>query len=135
PGVLHAIGPDARAVPLDHGGNSGAALQRVDAGGESLVVKRTVPGGDWLARVTDDRGRTAKLFDQQVFAELTDVIDTGVVAVARDRGAAWVAMRDVSADLIGDERLSRFEARAVLRAAATMHHRFAGRPPEGVATL
>ncbi len=58
--VLARLGPGARREPLEHAGNSGAALERVVLGdGTRLIAKRVGPGADWLGRVTRDRGRTA----------------------------------------------------------------------------
>lgn len=135
-GVLSALGADGSATDMEHGGNSGAALQRVRVGEELLVLKRSAPGADWLGRVTADDGRTGQLWQQGVFAEIADLLDTGIVDAVQDDGAWWVAMRDVSPWLLDSTRtLTREEARSVLLAAAGLHHRFRGRPPAGCATL
>lgn len=134
PGVLSVLAAEPVGA-LEHGGNSGAALQRVDVDGEHLIVKRASPGGDWLARATADRGRTGRLWRAGVFRDLATVVETGIVEVLRDEGAWWIVMQDLAEHLVGDGRLSRGESRVVLQAAAAIHARFRGRPPEAAATL
>ena len=126
-----------RTTPLSHGGNSGAALLRAEAGGSSFILKRVGGGGsDWLARATGDEGRTAQLYEVGAFERMPDSIGHGIVAVERDGDAAWVAMRDVSAILLpGNARLSREESRRILNAAADLHRTFRGNAPPGAATL
>jgi aminoglycoside phosphotransferase (APT) family kinase protein len=63
-------------------------------------------------------------------------VEHGIVAVAHDGDAAWVAMRDVSAQLLPeDERLSRARSRQVLDVVAQLHAGFHGRVPDGAAHL
>jgi Ser/Thr protein kinase RdoA (MazF antagonist) len=131
--LLRRIGATG-VEPLAHGGNSGAALLR--AVGAPLVLKRVTPGADWLGRVTADDGRTARLYEDGVFAAMPAVIRHGIVAVHRDAESAWVVMEDVGGLLIdGERRLSRDESRTVLGAAAALHSEFRGRAPEGAASL
>jgi hypothetical protein len=133
--VLEALGA-ADGGALEHGGNSGAALQRATIGGAPVVLKRCAPGADWLGRVTRDEGRTGLLWRAGALQAAAQDVETGIVGVVEDDGASWVAMRDVSAHLLGDERrLSRDEARRVLAAGAALHRRFRGAPPPGCATL
>ncbi|HYI36940.1 MAG TPA: aminoglycoside phosphotransferase family protein [Thermoleophilaceae bacterium] len=135
--VLAAVEAEGGPEPLTHGGNSGAALMRLrGARGQDLVVKRTAPGEDWLARVTGDRGRVRSLWDHGAFAAMPASIDSGIAAVVAEDDADWVVMRDVSAHLLDAERtLGRDEARRVLAAAAQMHQTFSGDPLPGAATL
>jgi len=138
--VLAALGAGARRAALEHGGNSGAALERIVLGdGTALVAKHVAPGADWLGRATADRGRTAQLWRAGAFARMPAVIEHGIVAVAPDPdagGGAWVLMHDLSDHLLDDHRmLSREESRAILAAAATVHATFRGDPPAGAATL
>ncbi|HEX8101914.1 MAG TPA: phosphotransferase [Solirubrobacteraceae bacterium] len=126
--------------PLVHGGNSGAALLRATGtGGATYVLKRVTPGGDWLARATEDDGRTARLHAAGAFDRMPAAIESGIVAVAPaggPGGASWIAMRDLHASLLGDEaRLSRAQSRTVLDAAAQLHAAFRGAVPDGAATL
>jgi aminoglycoside phosphotransferase (APT) family kinase protein len=125
------------AEPLSHGGNSGAALLRaVGRDGAAFVIKRVTPGADWLARATRDEGRTARLHAAGAFEAMPHAIEHGIVAVAGDGEAAWVAMRDVGAQLLAaDARMSRGRSRQVLAAAAALHAAFRGRVPDGAATL
>ena len=136
PELLGEIGAE-RVEPLVHGGNSGAALLRaVRADGGTFVLKRVVAGSDWLARATRDQGRTARLHAAGAFSAMPERVEHGIVAVARDGDAAWVAMRDVSGQLLPeDERLSRAQSRQVLDVAAELHTRFHGSVPEGAAEL
>jgi hypothetical protein len=122
---------------LSHGGNSGAALERVIlADGAELIAKRVGPAADWLGRVTRDRGRTALLWRAGAFARMPSSLDHGIEAVVEDGDSWWVVMRDVSASLLGDaRRLSRAESRRVLEAAAALHAEFAGDIPDGAAAL
>ena len=135
--VLAAVEAEGGPEPLTHGGNSGAALMRLrGAGGQDLVVKRTAPGEDWLARVTGDRGRVRSLWDHGAFAAMPASVDPGIAAVVAEDDADWVVMRDVSAHLLDAERtLGRDESRRVLAAAAQMHQAFRGDPLPGAATL
>jgi hypothetical protein len=135
--VLESVGPGARRAALEHGGNSGAALERVLlADGSALVAKRVGAGADWLGRVTGDRGRTALLWEAGAFARMPRGLEHGIESVPRDDDGWWVLMRDLSSTFLGDDRrLSRAESRRILAAAAEMHREFAGDPPPGCATL
>jgi Phosphotransferase enzyme family len=126
-----------RVTPLSHGGNSGAALLRAESDGSDFILKRVGGGGsDWLARATDDRGRTAQLYEAGVFERMPASIGHGVVAVEREGDAAWVAMHDVGSVLMpGTARLSREESRRILATAADLHRAFRGESPPGAATL
>ena len=86
-----------RAAALSHGGNSGAALLRAERDdGTAFILKRVSAGGsDWLARATDDRGRTAQLHEAGVFERMPPAIGHGIVAVEHAEDGAWIAMRDV----------------------------------------
>ena len=84
-------------------------------------------GADWLARATRDDGRTARLHAAGAFAAMPRAIEHGIVGVARDGAAAWVAMRDVGrAPAPTDARLPRAQSRRVLDAAAALHAAFRG---------
>jgi phosphotransferase family enzyme len=131
------LGSGAAVAPLVHGGNSGAALLRVTRdGAPPLILKRVTAGADWLARVTGDDGRTARLYEAGAFAAMPAVIRHGIVAVQREGDAAWVVMEDVGALLVdGERRLTRAESRQVLAASAALHGAFQDAVPDGVATL
>jgi hypothetical protein len=138
--LIDRYAPGARVSPLSHGGNSGAALLRIEPPDRApLIAKRISAGGDWLARITDDRGRTARLWEGGVFDRLPASIIHGIVAVAPDPERtedAWVLMEDLSATFLGDaRRLSREESRVALDAAAAIHAEFRGEQPPGAATL
>jgi len=134
--LLARIGA-AHVEPLSHGGNSGAAVVRARGDGGVFVLKRvTTAGGDWLARVTADRGRTAQLHQAGAFARMPPAIAHGIVAVERTDDAAWIAMRDVGAALLPPgARLSRAQSRRILGAAAQLHAAFRGDVPPGAASL
>jgi aminoglycoside phosphotransferase (APT) family kinase protein len=135
--VLGQVGAGAQRAPLAHGGNSGAALERVLLpDGTVLIAKRVGRGADWLGRVTGDRGRTALLWRAGAFARMPAAIDHGIESVVDDGDAWWVVMRDLSRSFLGDERrLSRAESRHILDAAAAMHRAFTDAVPDGAATL
>ena len=135
--VLERLGEGARREPLDHAGNSGAALERVVlADGTRLVAKRVGPGADWLGRVTHDRGRTALLWAAGAFERMPAELDHGIESVVEDGDGWWVVMRDLSATFLDDDRrISRDESRRVLDAAAAMHVVFSGEVPDGAASM
>lgn len=135
--LLRRLAPGARRAELAHGGNSGAALERVIlADGTNLVAKRVAPGADWLGRVTHDRGRTALLWQAGAFARMPRQLDHGIESVLPDGDGWWVVMRDLSAGFLGDERrLSRSESSTILTAAAELHRSFVDDVPDGAATL
>jgi hypothetical protein len=135
--VLARLGAGARRAPLAHGGNSGAALERVVlADGSALVAKRVGPEADWLGRATRDRGRTALLWAAGAFARMPADLDHGIEAVLEDGDGWWVVMRDLSGALLADgRRLSRAESARVLGLAAQLHAEFAGDVPGGAARL
>jgi hypothetical protein len=134
--LLEELGVE-NVEPLVHGGNSGAALLRASRpDGESFVLKRVRSGADWLARATRDEGRTAQLYEAGAFDAMPPVIEHGIVAVARDGDAAWVAMRDVAVHLLPEDApLTRADSRRILTAAAALHAAFAGAVPAGAAAL
>ena len=135
--LLQRLAPGARRADLAHGGNSGAALERVIlADGTNLIAKRVAPGADWLGRVTHDRGRTAVLWQAGAFTRMPARLDHGIESVLADGDGWWVVMRDLSASFLGDERrLSRAESRTILTAAAELHRAFIDDVPAGPATL
>jgi aminoglycoside phosphotransferase (APT) family kinase protein len=122
--------------PLSHAGNSGAALLRATGGGRTFVLKHVTPGGDWLARATRDDGRAVRLHAAGAFDAMPAQLDHAIEAVERTPDGAWMAMRDVHANLLGDGvRLTREQSRRVLGAAAALHAAFHGAVPDGAATL
>ncbi len=135
PELLDRLG--ATAAPLEHAGNSGAALERlVTAEGIVLIAKRVGGDSDWLGRVTRDRGRTALLWEAGAFARMPSELDPGIESVERDGEAWWIVMRDLSSTFLGDERrLTRGESERILRVAAAMHAEFSGDVPDGAAAL
>ncbi len=135
--VLERLDAGAQREPLDHAGNSGAALERVLlTDGTGLIAKRVGPGADWLGRVTHDRGRTALLWQAGAFARMPAELDHGIETVIEDGDGWWVVMRDLSHTFLGDDRrISRAESRRVLEAAAAMHATFSGEVPDGPASL
>jgi hypothetical protein len=136
--ILAALGEGARRVPATFAGNSGASIERVALGdGRVLVLKHVVAGGDWLGRATGGTPRTADLWRSGVLQRIPAEIDHAVLAVHPDPADGWwIAMRDVSATMLGDERrLTRAESRRVLEAAAALHRTFAGEPLEHLCAL
>ncbi len=135
--VLASLGSGAKRATLDHGGNSGAAIERVNfPDGRTLIGKRVGPAADWLGRVTGDRGRTALLWLDGAFSRIPGSLDHGIEAVVQDGDGWWVLMRDLSATFLGDTRmLTRSESRRVLGAAADLHSEFVNEMPSGAAAL
>jgi aminoglycoside phosphotransferase (APT) family kinase protein len=105
--------------------------------GTTFVLKRvTADGADWLARATGDRGRTAQLYEAGAFERMPAAIGHGIVMVERSDDTAWIAMRDVHAELLPTKiRLSREQSRRILSAAAELHRAFRDRVPSGLASL
>jgi aminoglycoside phosphotransferase (APT) family kinase protein len=137
PSLLEGLGA-TRVEPLSHGGNSGAALVRAFRDdGTAFVLKRVgAAGADWLARATHDEGRTAKLYRAGAFDRMPPAIGHGIVAVKHSDDAAWIAMRDVQAQLLpATAYLSRDASRGILAAAAELHRTFHDDVPPGAATL
>src|SRR5205809_1091875 len=96
----------------------------------------TADGADWLARATGDRGRTAQLYEGGAFERMPAAIGHGIVMVERSDDTAWIAMRDVHAELLPTKiRLSREQSRRILSAAAELHRAFRDRVPSGLASL
>jgi hypothetical protein len=119
------------------GGNSGAALERVRLpDGTPGIVKRVVPGGDWLGRAVGGRAVTAELWRAGVLQRLPAAIETGIVAVEPD-GDGWrILMRDLAGTLVdSDGPISRARHREVMAAAAALHAAFRGDRVEGGITL
>ena len=135
--VIAELGAGAVRSPLEHGGNSGASLERVSLpDGTSLIGKRVGPEADWLGRITGDRGRTALLWHAGAFARMPQMLDHGIESVVADGDGWWVLMRDLSPTFLGDERrLSRTESRRILDAAAALHAEFEDDVPDGAAAL
>ena len=135
--LLSRIGQVAQHEPIVSTGWSGNLLERlVLADGRRLVVKRIVPGTNWMDRHTKDEGREALLFTSGVLGRLPEAIDHAVVAAERDGDAWWVVMRDVSASLVPDgTRLTRQEHRRVLAAANGMWEEFWGEQVPHACTL
>jgi len=135
--LLERLGRGARRATLSHGGNSGAALERVTLGdGNRLVAKYVGPAADWLGRVTRDRGRTALLWQAGAFARMPAQLDHGIETVLPDGDGWWVVMRDLADTFLADDRrLTRAESRRILDAVALLHATFAGDVPDGAATL
>ena len=135
--LLERLGATA-TTPLSHGGNSGAALLRAERDdGTAFVLKRvSADGSDWLARATGDQGRTAQLHLAGAFDEMPESIGHGIVAVEKSGDAAWIAMRDLHAQLLPPTaRLSRDQSARILTAAAALHRTFHDRVPAGAASL
>ena len=118
-------------------GRSGSLLERVTlAGGQVLVVKHVLDGGDWIMRGCHDHGRAAELWAQGVLARVPAVIDHAVVGAEPVEGGWVVVMRDVSAALVADHaRITRDDSRRVLEAAAALHAAFEDDPPLALCSM
>ena len=118
-------------------GRSGSLLERVVlAGGETLVVKHVLDGGDWIMRATHDHGRAAELWSSGLLARVPAVIDHAVLGAEQVSGGWVVIMRDVSAALLPDHaRIGRADSRRVLEAAAALHASFWDDPPRPLCSM
>jgi hypothetical protein len=118
-------------------GRSGSLLERVTlAGGEALVVKHVLDGGDWIMRGCHDHGRAAQLWSQGVLARVPAVIDHAVVGAEQVEGGWVVVMRDLSAALLPDHaRITRDDSRRILGAAAALHAAFEDDPPLALCSM
>ena len=72
--------------------------------GRRLVLKRIVPGGDWLARHTGDQGREGILFGDGRDERFPADLDPATRAAELADGAWWMAMDDVSGLAVRDRR-------------------------------
>ena len=118
-------------------GRSGSVLERVIlAGGETLVVKHVLDGGDWIMRASHDHGRAAELWSSGLLARVPAVIDHAVLGAEPVSGGWVVIMRDVSAALLPDHaRIGRADSRRVLEAAAALHASFWDDPPRPLCSM
>jgi hypothetical protein len=118
-------------------GRSGSLLERVVlAGGETLVVKHVLDGGDWIMRASHDHGRAAELWSSGLLARVPAVIDHAVLGAEPVSGGWVVIMRDVSAALLPDHaRIGRADSRRVLEAAAALHASFWDDPPRPLCSM
>lgn len=112
------------------GGNSGAALARLElSSGELAIVKELRPGGDWLGRALGGGVRSAELWRAGILDRLPDGLDPAVIDAFEAGGSWWLLMRDASSAMLGDERqLTREESRKVVGLAAAMHEAFWDEP-------
>jgi hypothetical protein len=118
-------------------GRSGSLLERVVlAGGETLVVKHVLDGGDWIMRACHDHGRAAELWSSGLLARVPAVVDHAVLGAEQVAGGWVVIMRDVSAALLPDHaRIGRADSGRVLEAAAALHATFWDDPPRPLCSM
>lgn len=123
-GLFAELGEIVEMGPLEQsGGNTGVPIERIVLADEQvLIAKRVEPLGDWIMRITDDRGRAARLWLSGFLDRMPASVDTAIAAVEPDGDGWWVVMRDVSDSLLGAEgSISRDENRHILAAAAEMY--------------
>jgi hypothetical protein len=123
PSVLDRV---VRTEPLTSVGKSGSALERgwLDDG-TTVVIKRADPRHDWIMQATHDDGRVAGLWADGIFDRLPVNVGHATIGVERASRGAVVVMRDVSAQLFGDEPPSSATRTMVLGAVAEMHEALA----------
>lgn len=125
-----------RAPLLSVDSATGSVLERwavTDAAGvrHEHVIKRLRPGGDWIARATnDDRMREHAIAAGGIFRSLPSSVMSAVVGTTRAVGEAAVIMEDVSPALVppGDDPLTVAQLRQSLVALAALHSAFHGFP-------
>ena len=137
PALLERFGAVREQAVLDSTGWSGSRLESaVFEDGRRLVLKRIVPGGDWLARRTGDRGREGILFSGGEMKRFPERLDPAIRAAEFHDGAWWVAMVDVSEALFGTAGpITREQSARVLDATAGVWHEFWGEPVEAAASF
>jgi len=135
--LFEGLGRVREQAVLDSTGWSGSRLESaVLEGGRRLILKRIVPGGDWLARISRDRGREGLLFDRGTMARFPAGLDSAIRAAVLDEGAWWLAMDDVSEYLLGTSGpISRDLNREILGAVATVWERFWGEEVPAASTF
>lgn len=112
---------------------SGAAFQRVVIDGKRFVVKHLVR--DWLADAScDDTCRAVGLFEDGVYDNVSDIVDTTVVAAARlSADSPWPAallMRDATDEFIAEDTAVDLPMHAaIIETMAALHARFWLHPP------
>ena len=122
PATLSSQVVDSR--PLGAGGNSGSTVELVTLGdGRELVRKRVSPEWDWMARLTDDRGRVPALWESGWFDWLPTAVDHAIVAVEDVDTDGWTLfMRDVSPLLLpGSTRVGADQVQQILTAMDGLH--------------
>jgi hypothetical protein len=126
--LLERFGAVREQAVLDSTGWSGSRLESaVLENGRKLVLKRIVPGGDWLARHTGDEGREGILFAEGAMSRFPADLDPATRAAEPDAGAWWIAMDDVSGSLFGTAGpISHEQSARILEAMAGVWHEFWG---------
>lgn len=133
-GLTALLGPVAEVsrAPLDAGGLSGATLERLDVRLQSgqrrrLVLKRSRPAQEWLARRTGDAvGREVALLGEPAFAGVWDTFSCPYHAFAAAAGEIGLLMDDLTGYLVSPEDvpISATSEGALLVTLAAMHARY-----------
>jgi hypothetical protein len=132
----HVLDQVVRTEPLVSTGKSGSALERGWlADGSTVVIKHADARVDWIMQATRDDGRVAGLWADGVFDRLPARVDHAMLDVRPGPGGAVVAMRDVSAQLFGDDPPPAPRRATVLRAVAEAHVALAGAPTSQLCAL
>jgi hypothetical protein len=137
-GTLNAM--DATIVsrtPLAGDGKSGSRLERVELADGTVVIEKSVaPSRDWLSRALHDEGRAVSLWTRGILQRVPPVVDHAVLDAWPTPEGGVIRMRDVSAQLITEDRpLSRAGSRRILEAAAALHEAFLGEELAGLCAL
>jgi aminoglycoside phosphotransferase (APT) family kinase protein len=118
-------------------GKSGSPVERLRlADGQTVVVKRVRPYGDWIMRAMHDEGRAARLWQRGILGRVPGVIDHAVLGVVPEDGGWLVVMRDAAGFLVPRGHvLTRDQSRRVIGAVHALHESFAGEDLPGLAPL
>lgn len=122
----------------DHDGASGARLERARlADGSRVILKRFDPAQDLtMALPPVGEVREIALWRAGVLDRLPPPIGHAIVGAWREEGFWVLAMRDLSATILGwESRISRAQCRRVIAAALAMHERFRGEEIEDLLAL
>jgi hypothetical protein len=119
PSLLHRA---VRRAPLPHLGKAGSIIEQAELDdGRTFIVKHVSQRWGWLARVTSDPGREAKLWREGVLDRFP-WIDPAIVDVEEAAYGSRIFMRDVSDALFpADRKLRPGLARTVMQALAAVH--------------
>jgi hypothetical protein len=111
--------------PFAKSGSRISAVETNGGSGPTFVLKQVALTWDWLMRATEDvQCRSVTLWTQGILDQLPPMIDTAVVACARDAAGWAILMRDVGADMYVNRQFSAAANRHFLCAMATLHAQF-----------
>ena len=138
-GVAELLTRVTGRVPLgDHDGRSGATLERgLLDGHRPVVIKTVVPERDLTFALGDDTsGRERRLWADGVLDDLPAGTGHAVISAGWVDGRLVTVMHDLRDSVLSwDRSLDPSDLDRLFGALAAVHHRFAGRVPDGLCDL